>query len=176
MNPKKKTTAKLIQDINSLEAALKRGDAQRGATLEELFAEVEVRKVAAQTAVKMVNDLAMLIKVLNKAYDERIMRWNSFRESMAARARAYFVDHLSQRGFTGKLAFHHTKLTLLMLVNPNQNSNSQAGSSKGSKSRAKNTQALSGGEKSYATICLLLTMWDLLSGPIRCVDEFVSGS
>lgn len=31
---------------------------------------------------------------------------------------------------------------------------------------------MSGGEKSYATICLLLSLWQAIGSPIRALDEF----
>ena len=34
------------------------------------------------------------------------------------------------------------------------------------------TKTLSGGEKSFSTICLLLSIWDAMGSPIRCLDEF----
>jgi chromosome segregation ATPase len=34
------------------------------------------------------------------------------------------------------------------------------------------TKTLSGGEKSFSTICLLLALWDAMGSPIRCLDEF----
>lgn len=38
--------------------------------------------------------------------------------------------------------------------------------------KAKDPKALSGGETSFTTICLLLSLWDCMSCPIRCLDEF----
>ena len=37
----------------------------------------------------------------------------------------------------------------------------------------KEAKALSGGEKSFSTICLLMTLWEAVGAPIRCLDEFV---
>ena len=34
------------------------------------------------------------------------------------------------------------------------------------------TKTLSGGEKSFSTVCLLLSLWDAMGSPIRCLDEF----
>ncbi len=44
-----------------------------------------------------------------------------------------------------------------------------AGSS-GAKGGGANT--LSGGEKSFSQICLLLSLWESIPGTIRCLDEF----
>ncbi|KAF5014538.1 hypothetical protein F66182_14435, partial [Fusarium sp. NRRL 66182] len=34
------------------------------------------------------------------------------------------------------------------------------------------TKTLSGGEKSFSQICLLLSLWEAMGSPIRCLDEF----
>ena len=38
----------------------------------------------------------------------------------------------------------------------------------------KDTRALSGGEKSFSTICLLLSLWESIGCPIRCLGGFNS--
>jgi len=38
-------------------------------------------------------------------------------------------------------------------------------------SRDKDPRSLSGGEKSFATICLLLAMWESIGSPIRCLGK-----
>lgn len=36
-------------------------------------------------------------------------------------------------------------------------------------SREKDPRSLSGGEKSFSTICLLLSLWESIGCPIRCL-------
>ena len=39
-------------------------------------------------------------------------------------------------------------------------------------SRTKDVRGLSGGEKSFSTICFLLSLWNAIMSPVRCLDEF----
>jgi chromosome segregation ATPase len=57
--------------------------------------------------------------------------------------------------------FDHSEHTLTVNVNP------EGG---GSSLRAIGT--LSGGEKSYATVALVLALWDAMEPPFRMLDEF----
>jgi len=41
-----------------------------------------------------------------------------------------------------------------------------------SSDKGRQTKTLSGGEKSFSTICLLLSIWEAMGSPIRCLDEF----
>lgn len=49
---------------------------------------------------------------------------------------------------------------------------SSSASAKGSADFVKSANRLSGGERSYATVCLLLALWDTSSGTIACLDEW----
>ena len=35
----------------------------------------------------------------------------------------------------------------------------------------KNTKSLSGGEHSYATVCFIMSLWEAMEAPFRCLDE-----
>ena len=40
------------------------------------------------------------------------------------------------------------------------------------RAKDKDPKALSGGEKSFSTICLLLALWESIGCPIRCLGTF----
>lgn len=40
------------------------------------------------------------------------------------------------------------------------------------KVKDKDPKSLSGGEKSYSTVCLLLSIWESMGTPFRALDEF----
>lgn len=76
-----------------------------------------------------------------------------------------FID-LSVRSFTGHLQFDHVKSTLNLSVMTADQAQAQG------TQRAKEARSLSGGEKSYTQVCLLLALWESVGCPIRCLDEF----
>jgi len=86
-----------------------------------------------------------------------------FRKFITFRARITFTYLLSERNFRGRVLMDHQSRLLDIKVEPDLAKVSDAG---------RETKTLSGGEKSFSTICLLLSIWEAMGSPIRCLDEF----
>jgi chromosome segregation ATPase len=94
---------------------------------------------------------------------QRRQRWVKFRDYIATHAQNNFIYLLSERSFRGNLYFNHQAKILDIQVEPDKSRKSDKG---------RQTKTLSGGEKSFSTICLLLSLWDAMGSTIRCLDEF----
>lgn len=79
------------------------------------------------------------------------------------RTRIQFGYLLSERKFRGRVILDHVDKKLEISVEPDNTKSSDAG---------RQAKTLSGGEKSFSTICLLLSIWEAMGSPIRCLDEF----
>ena len=90
----------------------------------------------------------------------RQVRVIEFRKLLAIRCRTAFGHYLKNRDFIGKLKFDHEKEKLKILAQPNK-----ANGYKG-------TLQLSGGERSYTTVCFLLSLWTAMNCPFSILDEF----
>jgi structural maintenance of chromosomes protein 6 len=98
-----------------------------------------------------------------KSLQDRIIKWRCFQAHISAHSRMNFQYLLSERGFRGQLRFEHPKKILTLSVEPDETRRSAAGRS---------TKTLSGGEKSFSSICMLLAIWEAMGSPLRCLDEF----
>ncbi|KAI9829812.1 MAG: Structural maintenance of chromosomes protein 6 [Phylliscum demangeonii] len=156
------STEGLDKKLTKLHENLKRFERQIGATRETIAREAAQTRSAFQTAQSQVRDLESLSQLLKFALFERQERWRKFRRFISARARAQFTYLLSERSFRGSLKTDHNRRQLDLHVEPDETKSG----------RGRQTKTLSGGEKSFSTICLLLSLWEAMGSPIRCLDEF----
>jgi structural maintenance of chromosomes protein 6 len=96
---------------------------------------------------------------LLRSLNERRQRFKIFRSSICVKARELFAHLLSLRGFQGKLIIDHNQQLMKMKVNPD------------GKGHRKDVRSLSGGEKSFAQVCMLLAVWEAMGSPLRALDE-----
>lgn len=88
--------------------------------------------------------------------------------------------NMASRGYFGTLSFNHEDRTLDIKVHSSFHfytilaDTTQVKTDDqiaGSYASEKDPVSLSGGEKSFSTICLLLALWDTLGCPIRCLGK-----
>ncbi|KXN81796.1 Structural maintenance of chromosomes protein 6 [Leucoagaricus sp. SymC.cos] len=153
------------QLLESVGRALKEQQKKQGASLEELEERLLRAKQQYDETRTDIRAVTTLNKRLEKSLIKRYARWEGFRRHIALRTKVVFQYHLSQRGYFGKLLFDHEKRQLVLKVQTDDQA-SQADQ------KEKDPRSLSGGEKSFSTICLLLALWESIGCPIRCLDEF----
>ena len=136
---------------------------QQGGSLEVLIEATTKAQKTWRRAVKQMTGLLQTAESLKRSMFQRRNRWVDFRRHISSRARATFVYLLSERAFRGKLELDHKSKLLQLSVEPDITRVSDQG---------RQTKTLSGGEKSFSTICLLLSIWEAMGSPIRCLDEF----
>ncbi|KAJ2016071.1 Structural maintenance of chromosomes protein 6 [Coemansia sp. S680] len=185
------TLAKLDRMISEYQARIEEIERSRSMSLAEVAEKAQLHITAYKKAKEELSSIAQLVDALKTSHRLRMSKWMQFRESMTIRTKMHFSTHLSQRGYTGKLEFDHTQRTLVPKIQTDQDLVSEnivkggggggrkAGSSSQQDKAAsagrflrKDTKSLSGGEKSFTTICLLLSLWETMNCPVRALDEF----
>ncbi|KAG6831338.1 hypothetical protein H0H92_011253 [Tricholoma furcatifolium] len=167
--PNPRTVEAVNRNLESVQNALKEREKRHGATVEEMTIEVNKARANLEDAERDLRQMSNLNKVLKHSLTARLQRWQDFRRHIALRCKLVFGYHLSQRGYYGKVIFKHDEETLtLKVITDDQAATQQATQSQ----REKDPRSLSGGEKSFSTICLLLSLWESIGCPLRCLDEF----
>lgn len=161
--PEGETARSIERKFDSLKEQMKKIRSQLGATDEEIQDRARQAVQEYREAKKNHKNLTSLVDELKKALMDRLRKWRTFQRLISAHARCNFNYLLSERGFRGELFLDHQKKKLQVQVEPDETRKSSSG---------RDTKTLSGGEKSFSSICLLLAIWDAMGSPLRCLDEF----
>eukprot|EP00300_Choanocystis_sp_HF-7_P014169 c18592_g1_i2.p1 GENE.c18592_g1_i2~~c18592_g1_i2.p1 ORF type:complete len:397 (+),score=85.95 c18592_g1_i2:28-1218(+) len=100
------------------------------------------------------------LEILRNMCKSRVKRWTDMRAHYANHVDRVFSKTLAKRGFQGSLQMDHDEGKLRMIVRVTANQ------------RESTTKSLSGGEKSYSTLCFLNALWHIMDSPFRVLDEF----
>ncbi|KAJ3047319.1 Structural maintenance of chromosomes protein 6 [Rhizophlyctis rosea] len=161
--------SKFYEDELSRLYARLRAQTRENGDVEQISAELQLKQAAYRTAKMEVQDALSFADTLRDSLAARIEIWEEFKRSVAARARLHFSNLMSVRGYNGKLLLNYEKGTLNIVVRTEEHGQQMRASKKG---KEKDPKALSGGEKSFSTVCLLLALWDAMGPPFRALDEF----
>ncbi|KAF7722745.1 Structural maintenance of chromosomes protein 6 [Apophysomyces ossiformis] len=161
----KLTPQELQRKIEHLEVLREEKEKAVGGSLEEVEKEAKDALMAWSEAKSTLSSMEVLLHNLKKTLDERMVRWDNFRMYMSLSAMGHFTYYMHKRGDSGQLRFYHEKERLEIRVATGDQFR------KGG-SRKKDSKSLSGGEKSFSQISLLLSLWHGIASPILCLDEF----
>ncbi|KAJ5966006.1 hypothetical protein N7481_012720 [Penicillium waksmanii] len=157
------TTLSLDHKLSKLNRDLDRYAQQLGGSRDEIAAEAGRAETAYVRAKDQVEELSTISQLFKVTLHNRKKRWEIFRAHISSRAKAQFTYLLSERSFRGQLLTDHTNKILDLQVEPDITKDDKTG---------RGAKTLSGGEKSFSQICLLLALWEAMGSPIRCLDEF----
>lgn len=155
--------AHLQREIQKMEARIRsQTDGQRSPA--EITREFKAAKKAYDEATFKVQLLSSLLELLENDLRDRLNKWLLFRRSIANRTTFHFHGFLSRKGYAGSLSFDHQHRHLDIEV--------QLDAAQGGPQGARDTRTLSGGERSFSTVALLLSLWEAMESPFRAMDEF----
>jgi len=106
------------------------------------------------------------VTFLESMLDARKKGFKQIRSSCSKNINRNFILQLDARNFNGKLVFDHKGHTLTIIVNPDSKVSAAA------LDLNRDIRSLSGGEKSYSSVSLILALWNAMSPPFRVLDEF----
>jgi structural maintenance of chromosomes protein 6 len=161
--PEGTTADEINRKYEKVKEQLKKFEQRLGASEAQVAERAAKARDDYDTAWALLKGQMQLQRELNQSLDERLNRWRLFQRFLSARTRVNFTYLLSERGMRGNMRIDHKSKRLSLLVEPDE---TQANA------KGRQTKTLSGGEKSYASICMLLAIWEAMGSSIRCLDEF----
>ncbi|KJD99946.1 hypothetical protein I311_06471 [Cryptococcus gattii NT-10] len=166
-----RTPAELEAERKALDQSITEASRALGVNLDELTAEYRLQRQRYQKANENIKDLNFLRIVLRKAMTNRHTWWHQTRSHIAIRAKTAFVVFESFRAMEGRLNFDHGHEKLSLVIH-NQTTTESHDGTYTQVSHYKGAKALSGGERSFSTVSLLLALWSTVPCPIRALDEW----
>ncbi|XP_029349003.1 structural maintenance of chromosomes protein 6 isoform X2 [Echeneis naucrates] len=112
--------------------------------------------------INQVRDLRRFIDRLDDIISDRQNRYKIMRRSLSVRCKLYFNNFLIKMNCCGSMIFDHSNETLSISVKPPGREDDDVS----------DMRSLSGGERSFSTICFMLSLWEITESPFRCLDEF----
>ncbi|KAJ8009718.1 hypothetical protein DPEC_G00094450 [Dallia pectoralis] len=157
----RRTARSLDSEISRLQLKISTQQDQQG-DREEIIRQYQEALENYNNINQQVKCLNHFIKLLSNMMDNRHRSYTELRRLLSLRCKMYFDSMLSQRGYMGKMIFEHKNETLSISVQPGL----------GDKAALSDMRSLSGGERSFSTVCFVLSLWAIAEAPFRALDEF----
>ncbi|XP_034044240.1 LOW QUALITY PROTEIN: structural maintenance of chromosomes protein 6-like [Thalassophryne amazonica] len=157
----RRTAKSLDSEINRLKIKITTQQDQQG-DREEIIRQYHEALESYKSMNQQIKSLRKFTAKLDSVMTHRLQVYADLRRLLSVRCKYYFNNMLGQRGYTGKMIFDHKSETLTISVQPGQ----------GGQADLNDTRSLSGGERSFSTVCFVLSLWAITEAPFRCLDEF----
>ncbi|XP_046453349.1 structural maintenance of chromosomes protein 6-like [Daphnia pulex] len=166
-----KSLKNLYSELRQLEKEVVAQEKELGSR-DHVFAEYRRRKVDYERAYLEVTRVQSSLGKMMDMSKKRKDFISVFRDCIESRTFKIFRALLRTRHYSGKISFDHSKKTLSMIVVPPGRDESSQPAKRGRESGATDIRSLSGGERSFTTICFILSLWEATESPFRILDEF----
>ncbi len=107
--------------------------------------------------------IAEELQSLKSDLEDRENKWEEEYEKCKRKVSARFDENLNEKGFCGKVKFDDEAKTLAIICQTDNSDNT---------TRRSSVQSLSGGERSFTTLSLLLALSHVCEHPFRLMDEY----
>ncbi|NXH55340.1 SMC6 protein, partial [Rhabdornis inornatus] len=156
-----RTVKSLDAEMNRLREKIVLESSHRG-NRDEIIQQFHYAKERYEDASNKVKNLRRFIAVLDEVMTERLKVYRQFLRSLSMQCKLHFEHLLRVRGCSGHITFDHKNETLSITVQPREEE----------KTARSDLRSLSGGERSFSTVCFILSLWNISESPFRCMDEF----
>ncbi|XP_051471915.1 structural maintenance of chromosomes protein 6 isoform X2 [Apus apus] len=156
-----RTVKSLDAEMNRLRERINSENVRHG-NREEIIQQFHDAKERYEDASSKVKNLKKFIRLLEEIMTQRFKIYRQFLRLLSLRCNLYFDHLLRIRACSGKILFDHKNETLSMTVQPREED----------RAALNDMRSLSGGERSFSTVCFILSLWSITESPFRCLDEF----
>lgn len=154
------TSQSITDEYISVQKAVEEADKHVGRPYEEVQRQLLATKAVKDNVEQVLDDLQAQDQALDEDLANRFSYMNTTIHKSIREAMLSFEESLALRGFLGELRFGFAEKTLTMLVQTPVDQ------------KPRTVESLSGGEKSFTQIALLLAIWRVMDLRIRGLDEF----
>ncbi|ANB11038.1 DNA repair protein SMC6 [Sugiyamaella lignohabitans] len=154
------TIENLAQKILELRATMETLEKENGCDMVELVKQYTEANTALLNAKKEYDNLNRVYSVLIGSSKNRESKYEAIVTATLDSIKKGFKVNLGMRGFNGKLIIDRTEENLIMDIDPVKSA------------VTRKVETLSGGEKSFAQIALLISIWRAMPSKLLALDEF----
>ncbi|ESQ40700.1 hypothetical protein EUTSA_v10012532mg [Eutrema salsugineum] len=157
------TPIQLSAQINKISHRLKRESEKYSESIDDLKSMHEEKEHKIGKKRKLYKSFREKLKVCKDAVDSRWRKLQRNKDLLKRQLTWQFNSNLKNKGISGRIRVSYEEKTLSIEVKMPQDATSSA---------VRDTRGLSGGERSFSTLCFALALHNMTEAPIRAMDEF----